>query len=63
MFKKVEVSILDICILYGCMGFLTYVVGGLAYHMGKDKGREEEQKKHNRRSNRHYEDLYEREPY
>ena len=63
MFKKFEISTLDVCALYVCMGLVTYVVGGLAYQIGKDKGREEEQKRHNRRSNRHYEDLYEREFY
>ena len=42
MFKKFEASVLDICTLYACMGFITYVVGTIAYNIGKDRGREEQ---------------------
>lgn len=60
MFKKIETSILDVAALYVCMGFVTYVVGAIAYNVGKDKGKEEMRHRHNGIPT--YYDVYGREP-
>lgn len=45
--RKIESSIFDVVSLYVCMGFVTYVVGAIAYNFGKDKAKEEIRRKHN----------------
>lgn len=41
MFKKVDATRLDVCIAYACGAFLMYVVGGIAYNLGKQSGKQE----------------------
>lgn len=43
--RKIESSTFDVFALYVCMGFVTYVVGAIAYGIGKEKGQEEEASK------------------
>ena len=45
--KKIESSTFDVFALYVCMGLVTYVVGKIAYGVGKEKGMEEQRKRHN----------------
>lgn len=42
MFKKVAVTKLDACVIYACAVFLTYLVGGISYNLGKQDGKKEE---------------------
>jgi hypothetical protein len=60
MFKKFEASALDVAALYVCMGFVTYIIGAIAYNVGKDKGKEEERKKRQMYDGYYYD---EREPF
>lgn len=39
LFKKVDATILDVVISCGCGAFLMYVVGGVAYLIGKETER------------------------
>lgn len=41
LFKKVETTVLDVMITYGCAAFLMYTIGGVAYNVGKRIGKEE----------------------
>lgn len=41
MFKKVDATRLDVCIAYACGAFLMYIVGGIAYNLGKQTGKKE----------------------
>lgn len=45
LFKKVETTVLEVMITYGCGAFLTYVVGNVAYEVGKQIGKEEAKSK------------------
>ena len=54
LFKKVDATVLDVVTIYVCGGFLMYVVGGIAYEMGRQKGRRERKAK-----TMHYRDVYE----
>lgn len=46
LFKKVDATVLDVMIAYGCGAFLMYAIGSVAYGFGKVKGmREAEQGK------------------
>lgn len=39
--KKVDATVLDVVVLYGCGAFMMYVVGGVAYQLGKERGKAE----------------------
>lgn len=41
MNKEIKISIVDLCIGYGCAAFLMYAIGGIAYMTGKIKGKVE----------------------
>lgn len=43
--KKVEATVLDVMITYGCGAFMMYVVGGVAYQIGKERGKTEAKRK------------------
>ena len=43
--KKVEATVLDVMVTYGCGAFMMYVVGGVAYQFGKERGKMEAKRK------------------
>lgn len=45
LFKKIETNILDVMLIYGCAAFITYVVGNVAYTIGKNDGKNEAKNK------------------
>lgn len=62
MFRKIETTAFDVVALYTCIGFVTYVVGKLAYECGKDVGKKEEKTKRKRHKGIPlYYDFYEEE--
>lgn len=55
LFKKIEVSLLDVGVLYTTMAFIMGTVGAMSYVIGKEKGREEAKRKSR---TIHYHDVY-----
>lgn len=49
LFKKVETNVLEVMVTYGCGIFLTYVVGNVAYNVGKQVGKERERLRRNKK--------------
>ena len=45
LFKKVDANVLDVVLIYACGAFLTYIVGTVAYQVGKEDGKTEANKK------------------
>lgn len=41
MNKEVKVTLLDLYIGYACAAIVSYAIGGVAYHIGKTKGKME----------------------
>lgn len=43
--KKIEATVLDVVVAYGCGAFMMYVIGGVAYQIGKERGKIEAKRK------------------
>lgn len=41
MNKEIKVTLLDLYIGYACTAIVMYAIGGVAYHIGKTKGKVE----------------------
>lgn len=45
LFKKVDTTVLDILVMYGCVAYLLFVTGNVAYEIGRKNGKVEMKQK------------------